>query len=322
MTWMCARSASESVWIETGGTRQFVALRGRGSVPVLLIHGGPGASLLPFARAFAPLEAHATLAFWEQRGTGRSRGLLAEQDLSLGAIAADAVAVAAWLAARFGRAPVVVGHSWGTVIGVGLARDRPDLVASYVGAGQVVNVKDQETASTAWAWAQAEAAGDRRALRTLRRLGPPPHSAAEMLRQRAVLARFGGVWHGHGQTGLVASGLRDYLATPEYTLRDLWRQALDPAFSLRALMPDKQSIDLVQQAPRLDVPVRFVAGVHDRITPPPLVARYADALEAPAGKQLFRFAHSAHLPFIEEPARFARVVCDALADAPTKLPFA
>ena len=306
--------ASERVWVDAGGVRQSVVLRGGGPVPVLLVHGGPGASLLPFARQIAretALEGPFTLAYWEQRGTGRSRGRLAEADLSLAAIVADAVAVATWLADRFGRPPVVVGHSWGTVVGVLLAQARPDLVAAYVGAGQVVDVREQERRSTAWARAQAEAAGDRGALRTLGRLGEPPHTAAGMLRQRAVLARYGGVWHGHGQGALVRSGLRDYLTTPEYSLRDLWRQARDPAFSLRALMPDKLAVDLVRQAPRLGVPVWFVAGRHDQITPLALVERYADALVAPAGKRLAVFEHSAHLAFAEEPARFGQVVREA-----------
>lgn len=305
---------SEPVWIESGGTRQFVALRGQGRVPVLLIHGGPGASLLPFARHIARetnLESDLTLAYWEQRGTGRSRGTLDESDLSLAAIVTDAVAVAEHLAERFGRAPLIFGWSWGTVIGVLLARDRPDLAAAYIGASQVVNVEHQEDASTAWAREQAEQSQDEASLRALDRLGLPPHSATGMLRQRAVLARYGGVWHGHGHRALVASGLRDYLTTPEYTARDLWRQARDPAFSLRALMPDKQTVDLAVLAPRLSVPAWFIAGVHDQITPLALVEAYVRTLDAPAGKHLVRFEHSAHMAFIEEPTRFEGVIREA-----------
>ena len=308
------RGGTEALWVEAGGTRQFVGLAGRGAVPVLMVHGGPGQALLPFARTLrrdTRLEDDFTLAYWEQRGTGKSRGTLAEGDLSLDAIVADAAVVADRLAERFGRAPLVVGHSWGTVVGALLARDRPDLVAATVGVGQVVNVREQEAASTAWARREAEARGDRAAQRALDRLGPPPHTAVGMLRQRGVLARLGGVWHGHGQAGLVASGLRDYLTTPEYDLRDLWRQARDPAFSLRALMADKLAVDLMAQVPRLDVPVWVVAGAHDQIAPAALAARWVDALEAPRGKRLVRFEHSAHLAHVEEPGRFEAVVRQA-----------
>ena len=133
-----------------------------------------------------------------------------------------------------------------------------------------------------------------------------------MVRQRGVLARFGGVWHGHGRAALALSGLRDYLTTPEYGPADLWRQARDPAFSLRALMADKLAVDLPVQAPRLTVPAHFVAGVHDRITPLALVERYAAALEAPSVR-VVRFERSAHLPFLEEPERFEAVVREAAA---------
>ncbi len=136
-----------------------------------------------------------------------------------------------------------------------------------------------------------------------------------MLRQRAVLARFGGIRHGYGHRALVASGLRDYLTTPEYTARDLWRQARDPAFSLRALMPDKLTVDLMALAPSLSVPAWFIAGVHDQITPNSLVEKYVGALDAPAGKHLVPFEHSAHYSFLAEPRRFEGVIRDAVASA-------
>ena len=303
-----------TVWVERGGVRSAVVLRGRGPVPVLLVHGGPGQSLLPFARAIGRttrLEDAFALAYWEQRGTGLSRGRLDESDLSLDAIVRDAETVAQRLAERFGRAPVVVGHSWGTIIGAHLAARRPDLVAAYVGAAQVVNVCEQERRSTAWAVEQATARGDRGAARILDRLGPTPHSASGMMQQRSVLAHFGGVWHNHGATRLALSGLTDYLTTPEYGPRDLWRQARDPAFSLRALMADKLAVDLVRDVPRLDVPATFIVGVHDQIAPGALVDRYARALVAPRGAHVVRFEQSAHLPHIEEPARFEQVLRDA-----------
>ena len=134
-----------------------------------------------------------------------------------------------------------------------------------------------------------------------------------MLRQRGVLARFGGVWHGHGRAALALSGLRETVTTPEYGPLDLWRQARDPTFSLRALMADKLAVDLVAQAPRLDVPVHVVAGVHDQIAPLALAERWVSALEAPRGKRLVRFERSAHLAHIEEPGRFETVVREAAA---------
>ena len=305
------RARSTPLWVMSGGVRQFVALRGRGRVPVLVVHGGPGASLLPFAREIAGttrLEDDFALAYWEQRGTGRSRGRLREHDLTLDGIVADCVAVAEALRDRFGRPPVLVGHSWGSAVGLLAAVRRPDLFAAVLGVGQVVCVAEGERLSYDWAFEQAQQAGDKAGLRELRRIGPPPHDHRGMLRERAVLARHGGVWRGHGTWALAAGDVWRALRTPEYTLRDLVRQAADPFFSLRVLVEEKYTVDLFVQAPRVEVPAHFIAGAHDWTTPSVLVERYVAAFDAPRGKRLIRFENSAHLPFLEEPAAFEAVV--------------
>lgn len=311
-------SASRALWVTSGGAKQFVALRGRGRVPLLLVHGGPGASLLPFAREIARttcLEDDFALAYWEQRGTGRSRGHLRERDLTLDRIVADCVAVAEALRDRFGRPSVLVGHSWGSAVGILAAVRRPDLFAAFLGLGQVVCVAQQEQLSYDWAWGRAREAGDRAGLRELARIGPPPHDHRGMLRERAVLAAHGGVWHGHGTWALAAGDVWRALRAPEYTLRDLARQIADPFFSLRALVEEKYTLDLFVQAPRVEVPAWFIAGAHDWTTPTVLVERYVEALDAPRGKRLVRFENSAHLPFLEEPGAFEAVVREVAGDA-------
>ncbi len=276
-----------------------------------MVHGGPGASLLPFAREIARttrLEDDFALAYWEQRGTGRSRGRLRERDLTLDQIVADCVAVAETIRDRFGRPQVLIGHSWGSAVGLLAAVRRPDLFAAFLGVGQVVCVAEGERISYEWACARARQSGDRAGLRELRRIGPPPHDHRGMLRERAVLAAHGGVWHGHGAWALAVGDVWRALRTPEYTLLDLARQVADPFFSLRALVAEKYTIDLFEQAPRVEIPAWFIAGAHDWTTPSVLVERYVAALDAPRGTRLVRFERSAHLPFLEEPQAFEAVV--------------
>jgi len=63
------------------------------------------------------------------------------------------------------------------------------------------------------------------------------------------------------------------------------------------------TVNLMQQAPRLDVPVYFMIGRHDYETPFELAERYYQILQAPA-KSWTWFQHSAHSPNIEEADRF------------------
>ena len=53
----------------------------------------------------------------------------------------DAEEVVEYLRKRLGKEKVVVlGYSWGTVVGTLLARKRPDLLYAYVGMGQSVSI--------------------------------------------------------------------------------------------------------------------------------------------------------------------------------------
>ena len=61
--------------VRLGGVDQSVWFRGRSTsaVPLVLLHGGPGASESPLFRHYdAELENHFLVVYWEQRGTGRS----------------------------------------------------------------------------------------------------------------------------------------------------------------------------------------------------------------------------------------------------------
>ena len=64
----------------------------------------------------------------------------------------------------------------------------------------------------------------------------------------------------------------------------------------------------MERVPKVEVPVYFLMGRHDRNTPPELVEEFMSNLEAPRGKHLIMFEESAHTPFLEETTRFAKVL--------------
>ncbi len=83
-------------------------------------------------------------------------------------VAADAVEVAEYALGKL-RKPklVLVGHSWGALLGLFVVQRRPDLFYAFVGTGQPVSwaltVGDREL----WARKQATARGDHTAIKTL-----------------------------------------------------------------------------------------------------------------------------------------------------------
>ncbi len=150
---------------------------------------------------------------------------------------------------------------------------------------------------------EATRRSQRRILRVLQRIGPPPHTATQLWDQRMCLQQLAG--------NLDAVALwrtnRALFAGPEGSWLDLPRTIRGFRFSLDAMWDEVSHVNLAHLAPRLDVPVHLLLGRKDHWVPPATSMAYLDALEAPA-KEVVWFEHSGHEPFVDEPERFNRAM--------------
>lgn len=316
-------SVAALVKVKLGGAPQTVLLRGRSEEnPVLLfLHGGPGTSELGLVRTYncAALEERFTVAVWDQRGAGTSFAAIEPVSaMTVEQLVSDCCELVEWLCARFGQEKVyLLGHSWGSLLGVLAVQRRPERFHAYVGMGQVANVLEGERRSYAWTLAQAEQAGDARAVAKLRALGEPPYAGdlrTAIVTQRSLVARYGGEVHGNPR-GAMLLLLRALLRTGEYGWRDRVNVFRGAFAGMRLLWPQILSIDLFARVPELKVPVWFLLGRHDQEAPAAVAERYLEALAAPR-KTLVWFEQSAHFPNVEEPDEFHRVLIERVLGAP------
>ena len=192
--------------VTVGGVVQRLWFRGMnaGSPAVILLHGGPGTSETALFRHFnADLERHFLMVYWDQRGTGRSyRRGIPTATMTIDQFVRDLDEVVEIVRHRFGKARVVLlGHSWGTALGIVYAARFPDKVAAYVGIGQVADMREGERLSYQYARSEARRREHRSAMQALDRIGEPPHTVDEMLTSRKWVERFGGSFHGDMSTG-------------------------------------------------------------------------------------------------------------------------
>jgi pimeloyl-ACP methyl ester carboxylesterase len=294
--------------IRLGGVDQAVWFRGRDTraPALLLLHGGPGASESALFRHFnAALEDHFLVVYWEQRGTGRSYWGVPRSSMTIAQMLDDLDQLVDTVRARYGRERVVLlGHSWGTVLGTLYARDHPEKVAVYVGVAQIADFARGERVSLEWAMQQAAARGDDRMLARLRAMAPRPRSVDEELALGRWVERLGGSSRGRTTGSLIGAAL----STDEASLVDVALFGLGNRFSLEALRQEYSRVDLTAVR-RLDVPVVFMLGRHDWHVPAVLAAEYFEKLEAPS-KRLVWFHGSAHNPPFEEPEAFTRAVVE------------
>jgi len=292
--------------VRLGGVDQWVLMRGRSfHNPVLLyLSGGPGASEMAWVRHFnAPLEDHFVVVQWDQRGAVKSYAAAKDRDaLSVEQYVSDASDLLELLATRFGQEKVfVVGHSWGSILGTLLAQRRPERIHAYIGTGQQVNFLENDTVSHLRAYELAGRFGDGKALAQLERIGPPPYTGPDRARRYLLLMSLAG--RHAGRRGIFPEMFSSVLKASEYSLRDKLHFMLGMREMLGFVYPQLAGLDLEAQVPALQVPVWFMLGREDYVTPSEIAARYFDKLEAPR-RTLVWFEHSGHSPQFEEPGKF------------------
>ncbi len=296
--------------VRLGGVDQWLLMRGRSVHNPLLLYlsGGPGASELAWVRHFnAPLEDHFLVVQWDQRGAAKSYAAAKDRDaLTLDQYVSDASDLLELLTTRFSQEKVfVVGHSWGSILGVLLAQRRPERVHAYVGVGQQVNFLENDTVSHLRAYEVAARYGDGRALEQLERIGPPPYTGPDMAQRYLTLVSLAS--RHAGRRSVVPEMLASVLKAPEYSLRDKFHMFLGWRNTFPLVYPQLAGINLEAQVPQLRVPVWFMLGREDYVTPSEIAARYFSTLEAPR-KTLLWFEHSGHSPQFEEPGKFNSVL--------------
>jgi pimeloyl-ACP methyl ester carboxylesterase len=282
-----SRSVIEEGFVPIGGIAQWVSIRGKDpAAPVLLIvHGGPGAAWSGFeVPQFASWEEKFTLVLWDQRGAGRTYGRHGPvgENVTIDRMAQDGIEVAQYICQRLNKKRVMlVGVSWGSVVGIHMAKARPELFDAYVGLGQVVNWRKNETLAYQQVLSKARRARDSAAIESLEKIGPPPYTNLRSLGIRSNLAA-------HFEPGAPDGPqiMKMPFSAPGYTKGDAqnWLDGLDSSqehfFGARMDGPFANE-DLVALGRDFRLPIFVLQGTEDDIAPASLVKAYVDSLVAP-----------------------------------------
>ena len=294
-----------------GGVDQCILIRGNDtSLPVLLfLHGGPGMPAMYLAHAFQrDLEKEFVVVQWDRRAAGKSYREDISSTLTTEQLVADTVELSNVLRARFHQDKIyLVGHSWGTYLGMLLTARHPELYHAYVGIGQLARSSPIPGIQDEFIRQSATRVGDQDAIRELEKNG-------ESVRE-TLLFKFGGELH-HAKSFLPL--LLTGLAAPEYSLHDARNIPKGVSLYSRNFVYNSISGELMDVITQVKIPVYFFTGRYDYTDPFALTEQYFSKISAPE-KHIVWFEDSAHFPFYEEPAAFARQMQGVLnATSPTK----
>ncbi len=300
-------SIAELKKLELGGMDQYILIRGMDrSKPVLLwLHGGPGAAQMPLAHALdKELESEFVVVHWDQRGAGKSNHCgFDAQTMTFDRYKDDALELVRYLKKRFGQEKVfLLGHSWGSQLGMELAAQHPEHFHAYIGVSQVVDNHRGYEISREWLLKQMQQAENHGDLDKLEKLGDPPYTRHE---KHVAFAHMVGDYGGNFDVSMPRLAWMA-LRAPEYSFRDYLRwfnganrgsgPMWDEVYATRT--------NYIEEIPSVQIPVFFLAGKNDYNTPLKLVEEYCQHLDAPM-KDLIVFEQSAHTPFLGEKEAFS-----------------
>jgi len=273
----------EAKYVKIGGLEQWITIRGedRKNPVLLLLHGGPGDATNPWGYAgFRNWLKYFTVVQWDQRGAGRTfgrNGAAAASTITIERMVQDGVELAELLSKTLQKEKIVlVGHSWGSTLGVFMAKARPELFYAFVGTGQVADPTRNYAVAYAALVERASREGNSRALQELNEVGPPPYKDGKGF---AIQRKWSNLFE--GADVFLASTLGFALTAPGYSLGDIndWFEGQN--VSGEHLVAQISAFDPKLLGGEFAVPVFVIQGAEDFTTPTSLAKTYLNSLHAP-----------------------------------------
>jgi pimeloyl-ACP methyl ester carboxylesterase len=307
----------EEKFVLINGIKQWVTIKGNRSRPVVLfLHGGPGSPLSPYAdHLYKNWQTDFIIVQWDQRGSGKTYGEAAPDELTpeylqanpltLEQMVNDGIVLTEYLLKHLGKTKVILfGTSWGSLLGVKMVSQRPDLFYAYVGHSQIVNPAIDQTFYDKL-FKMAELKRDSGAIATLKTLGPPPYDRARTVGQLLrIVKKFENAdaatapehWF---EPSPAYDNKKDEQLRSDGDDYSFVNYAGDTKLGVKAI---SATIDLERDNLVFKVPVYIIQGESDILTPKEKTKAYFDKIEAPEKKYYLvpKAAHGFNTAILEQ----------------------
>lgn len=284
--------------------------------PVLLfLGGGPGIpEYLLETRYRSGLEEDFIVCYLEYRGTCCSyRSDIPPGMLTTERFIQDAAGVTRCLQERFHQEKIyLMGHSFGTYIGLLTAFRYPALYHGYIAMSQITDQERSEKLAYHYMVEQYRKAGNKRMVRRFERYPILKDADAYQayfhspLRDQAMHAL--GIGTMRDMRSVISGIFLPSLLCRSYTLTErvnIWR---GKALCAKAPVSEQAGkFNAFRAVPRLHIPIYFLAGFYDYTCSYALQKEYFEQIQAPE-KEFYTFEHSAHSPLFEEQARAKQIL--------------
>lgn len=309
-------------YVEIGGIMQYLHHRSENvDHPVMLfLHGGPGFPMLPFAQDFQiPWEKHVTVVQWDQRNCGKTYFKNNPDKVTptntLDQVIQDTYEVVQYLRSKYNQDKIIImGHSWGSVLGSLFTMKYPQLVLSYIGVGQVVNMVETERIGYDKVLECARSAGNEKDVECLLALSPYPLQTYDSI----MNAKFVKLRKLQAKYKLAAGPSKELvwsaITSPFYSIKDMRYLFIPNLMKVRhgAILDELfRNYDLTTVGKNYEVPMFYVQGEADWQTSYALAKAYFATIEAPV-KRFYSIPDAGHLTMIDQKELFNKALYDII----------
>lgn len=289
-----AAPVDEGAFVSINGVDQWIAIRGSNiRNPVLLyLQGGPGIGAAFMAPVFAEWEKDFTIVLWDQPGGGETaiRNFGSGQGvISRERFVADGLAVAEFVRKRLNKRKLVLfGNSWGTHLGIEMAKRRPDMVSAYVGIAQVTGRRGA-LLGYQLALENARKRNDIAAVAALEKVGPPPYAKMEDFFVRQQFTNPPGQPVSAAETAATAAMGKMFAVPPPANASWVARQKAPSGYSgteaflsiQRAVFAEEWSWEIRDLGRDWKMPILVIQGENDWNAPAQLAREWVEEIRAP-----------------------------------------
>ena len=297
----------EERFVRVGGVDQWIQIRGedRDNPVLLVLHGGPGWPNAVFTLPLRPWERHFTVVQWDHRGAGKTLGRIGKVgsgEMTFSHRVADAIELVDFLRNYLRKDKVILlAESMGTLTGLPLVKQRPDLFHALVVTDLYVDLARNEARKYEMTLERLRTADNTKAVDSLERIGGDP-TKWDL-----------GAWNTNMawafKTNLPTPNLDRKLlfplalSSPIYTLRDLYYLFMGFQWSTAQIYDEMMNYDARRLGTRFDLPFFLFQGESDVITLTTLATEYFSDVEAPS-KDLALIKDAGHFAAFTQPDRF------------------
>ena len=311
------KGVEEETYINLCGQDQYVQMMGRDvSNPVIIcLHGGPASPDSYDVYAYADKLSDAfTFVCWDQRGCGKTYVKNQAIDpggdtVSFEQALEDLDALVDYVRDRFAQDKVIIlGHSYGTILGSTYVTNHPDKVSAYIAVAQVTDIEDNLIYGYNDALEKAKESGED---------VKPLTDAYDAFKKDKNLETYSALniaVNAYHPVAVADNVLALSLFSPYFDMKEMdWfmlqMTEMDKAYSINSKLLDKIfTFDAYSEKTDYEVPVYFVCGTDDWVCPQTMIEEYINTINAPKKDMLLLqgCGHNCQYSLPDEFAEFIR----------------